>query len=363
MHRRDFLKSVIAASAALSIRPALGRPGGSGRVLLAIHLFGGNDGLNTVIPWADPAYRRARPTLAVDGSAALAIGRGLGLHPALRPLLPLWERGRLAIVNGVGYPHPNRSHFVSSAIWQTADRASDGWLGAASGKARWRAFNVDAWPAQAIEGPNTISIRPGDDFHLPDPDPAYTAALRALYGHAPGHVRATYEKMESAIARLAAIHPRAHDDLGRALETVGGLGPGVFHTTARGFDTHSGQAERHAKALGTFAEGLAAFWRGVEARGLADRTLVLVYSEFGRRVEENASGGTDHGTAGPVFLLGGRVRGGLHGDLPSLARLDSGDLRFTVDFRAVYAAILERMLEVDPRPVLGGAFAPLKVIG
>lgn len=347
--RRGFLAGV-AASAVLLLGdlPAHAAPG---RKLVMVHLFGGNDGLNTLVPRGSARYRRARPSLALAEDALLPLGHGMAAHPALGPLLPHWERGRVAAVQGVGYPDSSLSHFHSTEVWHTAGR-DRGWLGATG----LEGVGVDPEPTLVLG--EALRVRDPQEFRLDLPEPE-RALLRGLYAR---HDRLgpTWARMEEGMRRLGRPCPgeaMPPGDAGQALSAVLRLldTARVFHVTLGGFDTHSGQADRHARALGEAAAALAAFARA------APDTLVVVYSEFGRRVEENASGGTDHGAAGPVLLLG-PVRPGLHGEHPSLADLEDGNLRHAVDFRQVYATVLRDWLGLDPNPLLGGSFQGLRLV-
>ncbi|MFN8610526.1 MAG: DUF1501 domain-containing protein [Vulcanimicrobiota bacterium] len=359
MKRREFLQGLLA----LGAFSALGRPvqAAATRRLVMIHLFGGNDGLNTVVPWKDPAYIRARPGLALK--EVLPLHSGLGFHPALAPLLPLWQRGKLAVVQGVGYPEPNRSHFISSDIWQSAGlNSNDGWLGRLAAGRGWDTVQVDdrslcraLWQPP---GASRVSLCVRSDQPAPPTRPAWMqATLAGLYGGC----EQTY--LGRTYARLGACQGEhwTGAPLQASLRAMLDLWPQgrLFHTSLGGFDNHSDQLNKQSKALGELATALAEFYGELQRRGWEKDTLICVYSEFGRRVEENASGGTDHGGAAPCFLLGGGVKGGLYGEHPSLTRLVDGDLSPGFDFRQVYASILEDWLEADARNVLGREFGKI----
>ena len=359
--RRQFLSGVLALGAFAALSPSL-RAQGPKRLVM-IHLFGGNDGLNTVVPYTDAAYLKARPSLAVRD--VLPISAGLGLHPALRPLLPLWQRGKMAIVQGVGYPDPNRSHFISSDIWQSAHTGTgspDGWLGRVAARQGWDTVQVDdrslcraLWTPP---GSRSVPICVQHDQPLPASRPAWMqTTLEQLYaGSEQPYLGATFAKLKYCQGE----HwdgPPLHASL-RAILDLWPQGR-IFHTSLGGFDTHGAQAPRQAQALGQVAEALADFYAQLQQRNWHQDTLIVVYSEFGRRVEENASQGTDHGGAAPLFLLGGKVKGGLYGEHPSLTRLVDGDLAHGYDFRQVYATILEDWLGADSRPILGREFGKL----
>lgn len=369
------------------------------RALVMVQLSGGNDGLNAVIPFGDGLYYQARPTLAIAEKDLLPLNGSIGLHPSLAKLKALYDEGQVAIVQGVGYPNPNRSHFRSMDIWHTAsfdERAPYGWLGryidlALAGEPHpLKAVNVGITTPRALltSGAPVPSIQSIGSFQLatdkrPERRHAALEAFRAMYqadlqspgvwGGAPtgggfALVRraglSTYETAEAlqAVAqgyKAAVEYPKTGfaQNLSMVAQILAGGAPTrVFYTNLGGFDDHANEKAQHARLLTVFGDAIEAFMRDLEAHGLADRVTVVAFSEFGRRVKENASGGTDHGAAGPVFVLGKNVRGGLHGDHPSLARLVQGDLRYNIDFRSVYATVLDDWLGAPPAEVLGGTW-------
>ncbi len=359
MKRRDFLQGLLALGA-FSALPAWSAQKAPRRLVM-IHLFGGNDGLNTVIPWTAPAYKRARPTLAQ--SSVLQIKSGLGLHSALQPLLPLYQRGKMAIVQGVGYPEPNRSHFISADIWQSAGTSDqDGWLGRLAATKGWDSVQVDdrslcraLWPPQGSSR-EPLCLR-SDQPALASRPAWMETALNGLYqGCEQRHLANNYKQLKACEGQHWQGRP-----LQASLNAMLDLWPQgrLFHTSLGGFDNHSDQLNKQAKALGDLAAALAWFYAELQRRGWEKDTLLCVYSEFGRRVEENGSGGTDHGGAAPCFLLGGGVKGGLYGEHPSLTRLVDGDLAMEYDFRQIYASILEDWLGADARQVLGREYGKI----
>ena len=379
--------------AAEATPPANTARAGGTRALVVVQLGGGNDGLNTIVPYADPSYYRARPRLAIPQKDVLLLSEQVGLNPALEPLLPLYSEGHLAIVQGVGYPNPNRSHFRSMEIWHTAapdDYARSGWLGrylhnTCCGEERssaLQALNVgDSLPAafwtEHIPVPsiaNLAGFAIQTDKKYEHERELRLDVLREIYEGAAGkRVYSDYLKQAGANMLLltqqlqkvaqsvpATGIPYPNTPFGQGLQMIArllsaGLGTRVFYISTGGFDTHANQLATHNRLLRQVAEGLQAFTRDVGERGRADDVVVMVFSEFGRRVRENGSGGTDHGAAAPMFLLGTQVQGGLHGTHPSLLELVDGDLRFNVDFRSVYAAILADWLGTDPLAVLPNA--------
>lgn len=366
------------------------------RRLVVVQLSGGNDGLNTVVPRRDEAYRRARPTLAQPADGLLTLDDELSLHASLRGFASLWEARALTIVQGVGYPNPNRSHFESFDIWHTARTApnsrSTGWLG------RWS----DATSARSTLDPSAVhvggevqplaltaretaagSLRSLDDLRLRDltsGDPR-PELLRRLEAAPPAvddfqkFLRTTSVAALGASRRIEQAAETAETqarfppgELARRLKVVSqliaaGLSTRVYYVVHDGYDTHSQQAAAHASLLTELGDSLQAFHTDLVARGQADRTTVLVFSEFGRRVRENASQGTDHGAAAPLFLIGGGVRPGVIGRHPSLTDLDDGDLKHQVDFRRIYAELLDRCLGCDPSRVLDERYEPLGLWG
>lgn len=426
--RRQFLQNVLGGSALISASltaPAfltstarlLAAPGSRDhKVLVVVQLSGGNDGLNTVIPYRDPLYARNRVALRIAPSAVLPLADGIGLHPQMRGMAELFERGRLAIVQGVGYPNPNRSHFESMDIWHSCQRGDEATGGVATAQARtgWLGRTLDCLPGKqrgevtalhlgrgalplALVARQTAvpSVESLDRFQLRSSDGGLSvAALRELSAaslsldwptannDAAEHPSAALVqfvrqtaltaldasgKLQESLAqeRAAAGYPAM--PLAGQLRTVAqlidaGLPCRIYYLSLGGFDTHANQAATHAGLLEQLSQSLAAFMADIEARGHADRVLVMTFSEFGRRVQENASAGTDHGAAAPMFLVGTAVKPGLIGPHPSLADLDAGDLKHHTDFRQVYAAILEHWLGCPAAEVLGGSFRPADVL-
>jgi uncharacterized protein (DUF1501 family) len=353
----------------------------NGRILVVIQLDGGNDGLNTVVPFGNPEYAKNRKSLNLTKDSLIKVCEGIGLHPAMDQAGKLLESGRLAIVPGVGYPNPNRSHFASMAIWQTArldeeERGGPGWLGRSLDSTPGASslfVGAGSIPA-AIRGRRTpaSSLERIDDLTLdsavarpilsPDGDDLAAFVCRStLDAYTSSDRLAELAKDQSSSARYPGT------GLANRLKLIarlikGGYDSQVFYTTQAGYDTHAQQSGTHYGLLGELSGALKAFLDDLAEAKLADRVLVLSFSEFGRRVQENGSGGTDHGAAGPVFLAGPAVKPGLLGAYPSLTDLDDGDLKPVVDFRQVYATILERWLDLPSAPALGGTFKPLPLL-
>ncbi len=358
-----------------SIVPVVTRGPGT---LVLVTLYGGNDGLNTVIPASSSLYVSGRPTLAYGPGEVLPLAEGLGLHPSLKGLKARWDSGHLAVVLGVGYPGPVRSHFRSMDIWQSASPetpVATGWIGRwldTTGTDPMRALSLGATLPLALVGTRQTgtSISPAA---LAQPRQEGTPELAALW--APGRDRRNLEaRVASSGADLLAVQrtlrqllaastpPPAATDLSAQLQLVArliraGATTTVYQVSLGGFDSHAAEKATHARLLAQLDDAVSGFFSALDgAAGLRPVTL-LAYSEFGRRVAENASGGTDHGTAAPVFVVGSSVKGGrFFGAQPSLSDLDQGDLKYTTDFRSVYATVLAHVLGAEPQPVLGGRF-------
>lgn len=411
--RRQFLQATLGSSTLLSAGltvpaflarsawaasdPAVGQIGAKGEnILVVVQLAGGNDGLNTVIPFADDGYGRNRITLRIPDEQVLKLNDQTGLHPQMEGFKKLFESQRLAIVQGVGYPNPDRSHFRSMDIWHTAkpDREdkTDGWLGRA----------IDSDPREAGQdvpalhlGPNQLplalvsqktpvpSIESMAGFRLqttggalpltslaqlaeaarPDAPPLLDFLRRSTL-----NAYASSAQVQEALKeeRSAAAYPDF--SLAQKLKQIAQLidaklSTRIYYVSLDGFDTHANQLAAQAALLNQLSASVSAFIEDLAQRGHQDRVLVLSFSEFGRRVRENASQGTDHGTAAPVFLAGGRVASGMLGSQPSLSDLDGeGDLKFHTDFRRLYASLLDGWLGCPSEKVLGQRFEPLGIV-
>ncbi|GAA3846301.1 DUF1501 domain-containing protein [Saccharothrix violaceirubra] len=351
-------------------------------VLVVVTLYGGNDGLNTVVPAVDRAYQDARPDLAYRPEDVLDLGEGLGLNPGMTGLKRLWDDRGLAIVRGVGYPKPDHSHFRSMAIWQTASPATavpTGWLG------RWldtqadplRALSVEPVLPPMLAGATTAAASfPVGGLDLPKGalGQAYAALGTAVPGEDPRRARVagSIVDLHRAVDLLgkAAHDPSTEDDEDAKGASAGGAGnlaaqldlvatlieaavpTRVYSASLGGFDTHADERDTQSRLLTGLDAALTGFVERLKRSDRGRQVVVLVYSEFGRRVRANASDGTDHGTAGPVFLLGDKVNHGFFGAQPSLTDLDDGDLKQTTDFRDVYATVLSDVLGTDPGRVL-----------
>ncbi|MTV47371.1 DUF1501 domain-containing protein [Heliobacillus mobilis] len=359
----------------------------SDRTLVVVQLAGGNDGLNTVVPYRDEAYYKNRPTIAIKADTVLPLENGLGLAPSLAGIHKLYGAGRVAIVQGVGYPNPDRSHFRSMDIWNLADpdvQARKGWL------ARYmestpdinhplRAVVISNQMLLALSGDLSVPVIPSLSSYSLSKDTAMVDAFKQMYtpdspnsSSSTAPYRLVRQKGNSLVVSVEKVH-RLKPTREGYLSTVPGLAladaaalikgeppqPQILYTQFAGFDSHAGQVQAQASQLKQVDDAVSRFCQDMDESGKADQVLLMIFSEFGRRVNENASGGTDHGTAGPVFFIGAPVKGGLYGEYPSLTDLDQGDLKYTTDFRCLYATLIDRFLGGSSETVLGARYAPV----
>ena len=406
--RRQFLKSSMVAVPAAAVMPAVfsravaaaiheqqsaTAPMGN-RTLVVVQMAGGNDGLNTIVPANDSRYYELRGPLAIPQNDVLAIDGQAGFHPSLTAFKELWDEDVLAVVEGVGYPDQSFSHFESMDIWQTAStgrKGYDGWLGryldgiTAEQEDAFLALVADSRMPRALVTSNVAVplVESVDAYKLQD-DPrnawnrqARTEALFGLYASAPGATRfgalldntvRAAQRSSDAVQRARARYEPAVEygdsALAQSLRLIAeaidaDLGLRVGHVRIGGFDTHAAQEGRHESLLAETADAMLTFYRDLQAHGHENDVVMMTWSEFGRRVTGNASDGTDHGSAGPMFVVGSPVAGGFYGERPSLASLDQNNLRFTTDFRQVYASVLEGWLGAPSDDVLAGRFEGL----
>lgn len=423
--RREFLRSTLLGGALTWTVPGFiqstlvslqaaqpgGRTGKYDPVLIVLQLAGGNDGLNTVIPYDNDHYQRARPQIGLKKSGILTVADGLGFHPAMAGMKTLFDEGNLSVVHGVGYPNPNRSHFRSTEIWQTASDAdrveNHGWIGRyfdnqCNGCNASSAICIGSEAPQAFAAkmPRGVTLQNPEQFRLLSEgeseageqlfrqmnnlDQNEGSSIGGLVGYdrkdrteSPvDFLERTALDAEVSSERIRDIASRSNGRgsypatrLGRELELVskliaGGMTTRVYYVSHGGFDTHTNQAGTHERLLREMSDTLLALTRDLKAQGNLDRVMVMTFSEFGRRVEENASGGTDHGAAAPLFVIGGNIRPGFTGALPSLkpTDLDEGDIKHTTDFRSVYATVLEKHLKAPSKPILGNAYPILPIV-
>lgn len=392
--RRQFLQTGALASAGLMVPRLLKAMEGPNAVrlgaksLVVMQLNGGNDGLNTIIPYRNDLYYAARPGLGIARDKSLRLEDEAGIHPALPFFKTLYDRGELAILNSVGYPQPDRSHFRSMDIWQTASRADEylqtGWLG------RWldqQCTDCDH-ATQVLELDDVLSLAMKGSGHngiaVKDPARLYQASRNSFYNdllqaHRADHEAQTadylYQTLAGTLSNAAYIFnsSKAHATttvypataLGKDLKTIASLifsdiNTRVYYVSVGSFDTHVAQGQRQANLFEEINDAVEAFVSDLKKQNRFQDVLLVSFSEFGRRVAQNASGGTDHGTANNMFFVGGGLRRkGLLNALPDLANLNEGDLIHQVDFRQVYATILEKWLETPATPVLNGQFQML----
>jgi uncharacterized protein (DUF1501 family) len=368
------------------------------KILVLVTLYGGNDGLNTVIPYTDKAYYAGRPDLAYEQSQVLPLADGLGFNAAMTGFKKLYDAGTLAVVRGVGYPNADRSHFKSMAIWQTASPDSPqptGWLGRwldANGADPLLAVNVGPVLPPLLAGQHCAGAGIPSSGSIALPDGRYASGLRALDAVAPGE-----QPLVARVAQSGLDLFRVQQTFGPALAAVpaGDASPGtpahgtptpktgelagqldivakciaadaptrVYSVQLGGFDTHADEKATQSRLLGELDAAVSAFMQQIGTGPHGKDVVVALYSEFGRRVAANGSQGTDHGTASNIFVLGSAVKGGMYGDQPSLTDLSMDDLKYNVDFRSVYATLLGGVLGADPGQVLGkGSFAPLAFV-
>jgi uncharacterized protein (DUF1501 family) len=363
------------------------------RILVVVQMGGGNDGLNTVIPFTNDAYYRARPNLAVPQKEVIRVTDELGFHPNLAQVKDLYDKGAMAVIQGVGYPNPSRSHFKSMEIWQTADPEGRvvryGWIGryfdskcpvceqptvgVNVGQAMPLAMNAETGMGVSLENPETFQWMPALNglgekeeqelfklLNAPAPgvdEPGTIDFLR----HTAMNAHVSSERVRAAVNGYRSGVEYANTRFASSMRLIaqmiaGKLPTKVYYAHMTGFDTHANQRGAHESLLQQLAEGVSAFYKDLEAQGNADRVVVLAFSEFGRRVAENGSNGTDHGTAAPMFVFGKAINGGLYGAQPSLTDLQDGDLKHGIDFRSVYATVLDKWMGADPAKILGHNF-------
>ncbi|MBV9099823.1 MAG: DUF1501 domain-containing protein [Candidatus Dormibacteraeota bacterium] len=398
--RRDFLVSGLTATAAgVIVPPVLAKSVFAAtadgihndRVLVVVQLAGGNDGLNTVVPYADPAYMDARPTLRVQPGTVLALDSHTGLNPALTGLKRLYDAGEVAVVQGVGYDNPSYSHFESMYVWEHADparRQTDGWLGTLLAKQLDTqghpltacALGDVSTPPEMLASKAEVSVIQSVAAYQVQGGASRESAAPALYRSTPGAYGALFDSaLSTAETGIAALHApgvayspavpytpsSAASPLATSLQLTAEMivtqpSVKVCHVLLSGFDTHQDEVRRQTALLQQVDAALSAFMQDMAAHGQADRVVLMTWSEFGRRIHENGSQGTDHGAAAPLFILGKPVKGGLYGETPSLTdTIDSGNLKHSVDFRSVYQAVVGDWLQGDAASVLGGAFPAL----
>lgn len=374
-------------------------PSKKNRILVVLQLSGGNDGLNTLVPFGDPNYATLRPTLGIPTSDVIHLTDSVGLHPNLGKFKTLYDQGKLAVVQGVGYPNPNRSHFRSMDIWHSARPDTferSGWLGryvsacqcaqdnALPAISAGDQLNTLFW-SDTVLVPAVASI--GSFSFLTDTkyknDRTYQMqTLQNIYSQAgnwPANeslirrgtlqaLAASDELQKAAASYQSPVQYPTNNGLSTQLKMVAqviaaNLGTRLFSVSMGGYDTHGNQKDTQAKLFTQMGDAVEAFMQDLANMNMQDDVTIMTFSEFGRRAKQNGSNGTDHGTAEPMFIIGNQVQGGMYGTYPSLGDLDSnGDLKFSADFRSVYAGMLQDVVGADPAPILAGNYPPLDVI-
>ncbi|MBU0676927.1 MAG: DUF1501 domain-containing protein [Verrucomicrobia bacterium] len=434
--RREFLRTGLVGGALTATAPGfllatlqdlhaatrdsavLGVSGKDGRILVVLQLAGGNDGLNTVVPCEDSHYYNARHRIAIPKKDCLVLNGELGLHPALTGFKSLHDDGVLSIVQGVGYPNPNRSHFRSMEIWHTAsdsDRTlAQGWIGRyfdnqckgapasvgiCIGQEAPQAFVAEIPKGVTFQDPKRYRYGAGSrggfdldeediemlrEMNRPDEDRFAGSSIGTLGGFKQKQAgespvdflertaldaQVSSEQITKYVGKRRGVEypgTKLAKDLSMVGDLIaGGMPTRIYYVSQGGYDTHTNQQGTQQRLLTELGDALQAFMHDLKKQGNLDRVLLLSFSEFGRRVAENASGGTDHGTAAPVFIAGGQIRPGVHGEMPDLkpGKLDKGDLKFNIDFRSVYASILEQWMRVPSVPILGRKFQQFDLLG
>jgi uncharacterized protein (DUF1501 family) len=384
--RRGFLKSASLLALAPTLPAFLAKtaraanPLKDSRVLVVVQLDGGNDALNTVVPHADPEYAKLRPSLKLAAKDVVKVTEAVGLHPSLRPLGGLLEKGRLAVLPGVTYPNPNRSHFRSMAIWHTAkfdpeEHKGYGWLG--------RALDAGGGSSALVGGGTVptalrarrsaaLSLTRPDDLLLSDAATAKQSVASETTDDLLSFVRRQAVDGYGAAVKMGKLTQSSDTNypgtrLAERLRLAAGLlksdlGARVLYTLQGGYDTHAAQNFTHSNLLREFAGAVQAFFADLDQAKLSERVVLLAFSEFGRTIKENGSAGTDHGTTGCVFIAGAGVKGGLIGEMPSLTELEQGEPKMTTDFRRIYASVLDGWLNCPSEGVLGGKFEHLPLL-
>lgn len=397
MKRRQFIQTSGLATAAMMIPNFLKAQenkvlSDSDKVLIVIQLTGGNDGLNTVVPYENDLYYNARPKIAIQKNEVLKLNSELGLNPAMQGFKNLFDEGRLCLINNVGYPEPDRSHFRSMDIWQTASNSNEykttGWLG----RYLDEKCNTCNQPTQVLEIDDTLSLalkgKNVKGLSMKDPKRLYGTTLdtyinqlskqHVVGDHEHDNAEYLYKTLAETVSSAAYIYQTSkvyksattypNHQFGKSMKTIAelitsGVNTNVYYVSLGSFDTHFNQQKRQADLLQQLSETVKVFMDDLKVSGKQDNVLLMTFSEFGRRVSENASGGTDHGTANQIFLLGNKLKQkGIYNEAPNLSDLDEGDLKFSIDFKNVYSTILKKWLNTDEQSILGNKYQYLNFI-
>jgi len=394
LNRRDFLKqSALASGAALlprflsAFENVNNRPQ---KILVVIQLSGGNDGLNTVVPFGIDSYYSFRPTLGIQEKNVLKINQVQGLHPAMKGLKELYDDGMVSIVNEVGYPNPNRSHFRSMDIWQSASHSdqylNSGWIGRyldhqCNGcDETHAALELDGTLSMALKGESRSGLAASSINQLKRTtrNPYLNAVVQDGGGASNETVNFLYKQFTNIQSSAKYLSdkskvfksnvPYPANAFGKDLKMIsqliqGGSDTRVYYVSLGGFDTHAGQKGTHQRLLNRYSKGVAAFVKDLKRGNMMQEVAILTFSEFGRRVKQNGSGGTDHGAANNVFLIGSNLKKpGIVNAAPNLKNLKSGDLKFNVDFRSIYQDLLNNWMQVDSRKILNSSFEKINIV-
>lgn len=398
MNRRDFIQQSTLASSAFMIPNFLrssdfGKIYGSrtGKTLVVIQLSGGNDGLNTIVPFEDDLYHKARPKIGIQKNEVIRLGQSdLGFNPAMSSIRSIFDKGEMSIVNSVGYPNPIRSHFRSMDIWQTGSASNEylstGWLGRyldseCSDCQPHYALNMNDNIDLALKGINQSGFAIDNLEKLNRTvGNRYLKALANHHHHDHEHenVEYLYKTMIDTQSSVAYLYEKSKmhssrvsypkSNLGKDLKQIAELmttdaDVKIYYASLSGFDTHAQQKGKHSKLLETYSEAVSAFVKDLKQNNLFNDTLIMTFSEFGRRVAQNAGNGTDHGTANNLFLMGGNLKNaGIYNAAPNLADLDEGDLKFEIDFRRIYAEVINNWLDGNAKQILGQEFGRLGLL-
>lgn len=394
MERRTFIQTTSLASAAMMIPNFLKAQenitvSAKDKILIVIQLTGGNDGLNTVVPYENDLYYNARPKISIKKNEVLKLNNELGLNPAMQGFINLFDDGKMCLINNVGYPEPDRSHFRSMDIWQTASNSNEykttGWLG----RYLDEQCNDCDKPTQVLEIDDTLSLalkgKKVKGLAMKDPKRLFgtisdsfiqqLSSQHIIGDHQHDNAEYLYKTLAETVSSSAYIYQKSkiyksattypNHQFGKSMKTIAelitsGVNTNVYYVSLGSFDTHFNQQKRQANLLEQLSETVKVFMNDLKISGKQDDVLLMTFSEFGRRVNENASLGTDHGTANQIFLFGNNLKkNGIYNEAPNLADLDNGDLKFSVDFKNVYSTILKKWLNVDDKNILQNNFSYL----
>ncbi len=390
MQRRKFLKQSALASTSALVPSFLKSFGGkplmssrSGKILVVIQLSGGNDGLNTIVPYRNDIYYKGRPGLAIKKEEVIKVDDELGFNPALKSLKGLYDDGLMSIINSVGYPNPDRSHFRSMDIWHTGSGSNEylstGWLGryldsdCKGCQNPYHAIEVDDSLSLAMKGVEHSGFAVSNPYQLrKTTNNPFLKSIAQHDHHDEEQIAYLYKTMIDTQNSADYLSQKAKSykskvkypdsSFARDLKQIAELitadtDTKIYYVSLSGFDTHANQKSTHARLLKNYSEAVTAFVKDLKQNGLLDDTLIMTFSEFGRRVKQNASRGTDHGTANNLFMIGGKIKKqGFYNSAPQLKSLDKGDLKYEIDFRQIYASILDNWLDADAQQILSGRF-------